>query len=606
MRASRASRSVLSRFESLEQQRGIRAAEAERVGERILNRQLAVRVRHVIEVAAVVRHLRGDGRRGDLMATREDGDAGFEAAGGAEQVARHRFGRGHGELVGVPAEAPPDGERLDLVAVRRRRAVRVDVIDPGRRDAGALERLVHDAERAVAVVGRRRDVVRVGRHAVADQLGVDARVAAGRKIELLEDEHAGAFADDEPVAILVEGAARALGLVVARGERAQRAEAADPHRRNRGFRSAGDHHVGVTAPDDLEGVADGVRRGGARGARGGVGALRAVADGDLPGGEVDDRRRDEKRRDLARPTLEQRLVLAFDGGEPADAGRDEHAGARAELGRDHEPRIVHRKLRRRDRVLDEDVHLLDVFPVDELQRVEVLHLARDAGRELRRVELGDPRDAALARAERGPIRLGSDAERRHQADARDDDSPCVGHGSYFLVLACDSMYSTASFTRVIFSASSSGISIPNSSSNAITSSTVSSESAPRSSTNDASGVTSSSSTPSCSTMMLFTFSATAIQPSYVYIPPLTARTCPVIYDASSDARKHTAAATSSTVPSRPSGIWAAQSTCVFPLIARVMSVSTSPGATTFTVMARDATSRASALAKPIRPAFDAA
>src|SRR5687768_3901669 len=73
------------------------------------------------------------------------------------------------------------------------------------------------------------------------------------------------------------------------------------------------------------------------------------------------------------------------------------------------------------------------------------------------------------------------------------------------------MYSTASFTRVIFSASSSGISRPNSSSNAMTSSTVSSESAPRSSTNDASGVTSSSSTPSCSTMMLFTLSATAIQ-----------------------------------------------------------------------------------------------
>src|SRR6195952_2859066 len=84
---------------------------------------------------------------------------------------------------------------------------------------------------------------------------------------------------------------------------------------------------------------------------------------------------------------------------------------------------------------------------------------------------------------------------------------------YFLPLAWDSMYSTASFTRVIFSASSSGISIPNSSSNAITNSTVSSESAPRSSTNDASGVTSSSSTPSCSTMMLLTLSATAIQPS---------------------------------------------------------------------------------------------
>src|SRR5215217_6747628 len=86
----------------------------------------------------------------------------------------------------------------------------------------------------------------------------------------------------------------------------------------------------------------------------------------------------------------------------------------------------------------------------------------------------------------------------------------VSRRVYFFLL-WDSMYSTASLTRVIFSASSSGISIPNSSSNAMTSSTVSRESAPRSSTNDASGVTSSSSTPSCSTIMLLTLSATAIQ-----------------------------------------------------------------------------------------------
>src|SRR5436190_21610922 len=49
---------------------------------------------------------------------------------------------------------------------------------------------------------------------------------------------------------------------------------------------------------------------------------------------------------------------------------------------------------------------------------------------------------------------------------------------------------------------------------------------------------------------------------YMYIPPLTARTCPVIYDASSEARKHTAAAISSGVPRRFNGIFAAQSSRV--------------------------------------------
>src|SRR5579863_8188887 len=55
---------------------------------------------------------------------------------------------------------------------------------------------------------------------------------------------------------------------------------------------------------------------------------------------------------------------------------------------------------------------------------------------------------------------------------------------YFLDVL-DSMYSTASLTVVIFSASSSGISSSKASSKAMTSSTMSNESAPRSSTNDA-------------------------------------------------------------------------------------------------------------------------
>src|SRR5262245_59403421 len=68
----------------------------------------------------------------------------------------------------------------------------------------------------------------------------------------------------------------------------------------------------------------------------------------------------------------------------------------------------------------------------------------------------------------------------------------------------------ASPTVTIFSASSSGISRSNSSSNAITSSTVSRESAPRSSMNLAFGLTSSSSTPSCSQMISFTRSSTGL------------------------------------------------------------------------------------------------
>src|ERR1035437_3396954 len=89
-----------------------------------------------------------------------------------------------------------------------------------------------------------------------------------------------------------------------------------------------------------------------------------------------------------------------------------------------------------------------------------------------------------------------------QADASPSrPGKCSTHG-YFC--CASSMYLITSPTLWSFSACSSGISLPNSSSSAMTNSTVSSESAPRSSMNLASGVTWSAFTPNCSTMMSLT------------------------------------------------------------------------------------------------------
>ena len=226
-----------------------------------------------------------------------------------------------------------------------------------------------------------------------------------------------------PSRSLSNGRLARSGLVVARRERAHRAEAADAHRRDRGFRSTRDHHVGRVPLDDLVRVADGVRRRRAGGARRGVGPLGAEADRNLPRREVDDGRRNEERRDAPRAAVEIRLVLALDRAEPADAGRDEHADTRRVRGRDLQARVVHGELRCRNGVLDEDVHLLDIFLLDELQRIEPLHLARDLCREVRHVEARDGRNSALSAEKGGPVRLVANAQRGHQPDARDDHSP---------------------------------------------------------------------------------------------------------------------------------------------------------------------------------------
>ena len=68
-----------------------------------------------------------------------------------------------------------------------------------------------------------------------------------------------------------------LGIVVARGKRAHGGESADAHRSDGGFGAAGNHHIGVAVLDDAEGIADGVRAGGAGGGGGVVRALGAEA-----------------------------------------------------------------------------------------------------------------------------------------------------------------------------------------------------------------------------------------------------------------------------------------------------------------------------------------
>src|SRR5262249_19200970 len=132
---------------------------------------------------------------------------------------------------------------------------------------------------------------------------------------------------------------------------------------------------------------------------------------------------DEKRRDAARTAVEIFLVLALDGTEAADAGRDEHAHTRRQLRRDSQTGIVHREVRRGERVLDKGVDFLDVLLLDELQRVEAVPPAGNLAGELGGGEARDPADAAAPRAERLPVGFGADAERRNQPDSRDDDPP---------------------------------------------------------------------------------------------------------------------------------------------------------------------------------------
>ena len=69
------------------------------------------------------------------------------------------------------------GAKLDLVTELSRSAMRIDVIEIMRRDAGPLQCRLHGSKSAVTAAFRRGDMIGVARHAIADDLGIDLGAA---------------------------------------------------------------------------------------------------------------------------------------------------------------------------------------------------------------------------------------------------------------------------------------------------------------------------------------------------------------------------------------------------------------------------------------------
>src|SRR5258706_231352 len=199
--------------------------------------------------------------------------------------------------------------------------------------------------------------------------------------------------------------------------------------------------------------------------------------------------------------------------------------------------IVERLLRRAHCENDEIVDLALVFRLHPLVGIEgavaavaARNRTGDRPGQIGYFECVDLPVAALAVENAPPGRLDATAKGRHHAEARDDNPPHIHHsnprfaaqkqetGGPFdhgpagfvstargrQLFAFFSRNFVASPTVKIVSAASSGISQPNSSSNAITSSTVSRLSAPRSSMKLALSTTFSGSTPRCSTTIFLT------------------------------------------------------------------------------------------------------
>ena len=261
-----------------------------------------------------------------------------------------------------------------------------------------LEGHLDGVGRAAAVRGRGAEVIGIRADAVADEFGVDFRTAFFGVFEFLDDDDAGAFAHDEAVAVFIEGAGSAFGIVVAGAERLHVGETAEAHRQDGGFGTAADEAVGIAEFDDAPGLADVVVGGGAGGDDDHVRSREAEFHGNDAAGDVGDHHRDGERRNALRPLGHEGRVLAFEGGESADAAADHHAETAGIDGGNIESTICHGHFRGGDGELHVAIRAPGILGNAEIAvRIEVFHLTGDLAIEGLGIEIGDRCDPAATR-----------------------------------------------------------------------------------------------------------------------------------------------------------------------------------------------------------------
>ena len=271
--------------------------------------------------------------------------------------------------------------------------------------------------------------------AVAADFGVDLRAASLGVLVFFQHQHARPLAHHETVPIRVPWAGGTRRRIIERGrQRARGAEAGNAQFANAGFRAAGDHHVGIAPHDQPRRIADRVHAGGAGGHHRVVWALEAVFDREMAGGEVDQRRRDEERRQAPGLSLEHLRRRFEDRLQAADAGADHHAGGAAILLRIGLPAGILDRLGGGDQgEMDEPVHLLLVLNRDPFGDVEppvglaaMRDLARDLAGQVLHIEGLNRGDARFAVDQPLPYMRHADAEWTGDAHARHHHAPRSG------------------------------------------------------------------------------------------------------------------------------------------------------------------------------------
>ena len=111
-------------------------------------------------------------------------------------------------------------------------------------------------------------------------------------------------------------------------------------------------------------------------------------------------------------------MFALDHLESADTASDVDAHPLFVLGSDLQAGLSQREFRGRNPKLNKSTHFFDLFAVDILVWIEILHLSGNPGIEERWIECLNAGDPIAAFTNGLPALLGADTERAQQADTR--------------------------------------------------------------------------------------------------------------------------------------------------------------------------------------------
>ena len=214
------------------------------------------------------------------------------------------------------------------------------------------------------------------------------------------------------------------------GQRLAGGKASQRNARNRRFRAAGNHHVGIAHDDEPRRVANGVGARGTGGDDGMIGAAQLVADRDLAGGKVDQTARNEEGRYPARAAVAQRDAAFDNAFETTDARADHHAGGDLVfVGLRMPAGVVERHVGCGHCIDDETVDLalfLQFHPVVGIEgaigTIAERQAAGDLCRKVIDFEFGHPAGGIAAGDEPRPGHFGPAAQGRYHAGTGDNDT----------------------------------------------------------------------------------------------------------------------------------------------------------------------------------------